>query len=81
MKKVAPPQATRHTISGCRLDVEMELDQGKVTALNRPGVNENTSSGRNVRVSPTYPTQMNELGKKGRGSSLVCAVLAIQEAE
>lgn len=80
MKKVAPPQATRHTISGCRLDVEMGLDQGKVTALNRPGVNENSSSGRNVRES-LPPTQMNELGKKGRGSSLVCAVLAIQEAE
>lgn len=80
MKKVAPPQPTRHTIPGCRLDVEMGLDQGKVTALLRPGLTRILAPGERRENLPHLPTtQMNELSKMERG--LVCAVLAIQETE
>lgn len=60
MKKVAPPQPTRHTISGCRLGVETGINQGKVTALHQPRVNENSRSGRNVRESLPHTPYPNE---------------------
>lgn len=41
----APPQPTRHTIPGCRLDVKMGIDRGKVTALHRLGLTRNLAHG------------------------------------
>lgn len=64
----APPQPTRHTIPGCRLDVEIGIDQGKVTALHRPELTRILALGETREKLPHLaPTQMNELSKMGRG--------------